>query len=408
MLEKSTSHIMRWSPVVRSPCCHLSALFIFTLFLATFCFQSLLYSPMFSRRHYLQQMSRDFLKQNLKDGTDALKHFQQVVPMGPSNTSIPCNHRPMDSQKEPGPGPPLLITIITTSRRPEYHYLLQVAQGFLDLVNDCGPDCSRFKLLLCNVDPWPDAHNDACLLSHLLPSVARHLNVHVAEAPNRFEKEKQDYMYCLSRSLELYSPEYVMLVEDDAVPHTDIFSTFFHLVQVRFPDKPLGGGLYAKLYHPERLQGYVNPEPMRILEWIGLGGILGLVLTWLYTVNVRRMRFHWYLFVVFTIYVMLLSQLAGRHYLLELRRISPALYNVVPVTECCTQAMLFSKASAQRTLGYLTELQCKQGYAKDIALYKELGRRKEWAWALEPNLVKHVGMFSTLRGWYERNEPQLL
>ncbi|KAG8539285.1 hypothetical protein GDO81_021123 [Engystomops pustulosus] len=303
---------------------------------------------------------------------------------------------------------PLVITIITTRRRPEYHYLLQVALGFLNRLDDCGADCSDFKLLVCNVDPQPNSHTDACLLSQLLPSVARHLSEEVAEAPNRFEQEKQDYTYCLSQSLELYSPEYVLLVEDDAVPLHGIFSAFFQLVQVRFPEEPLGGGLYTKFYHPERLQGYVNPEPMRILEWIGLGGTVGLVLTWLYTVIFQRPRFSWWVFVALTLYAMLMAELAGRHYLLEVRRMSPTLYNVVPATECCTPAMLFSQASARRTLQYFKELQCEPGYAKDIALYKELGKRKERAWALEPNMVKHVGMFSSLRGWYEGEEPKLL
>ncbi|XP_044153120.1 post-GPI attachment to proteins factor 4 [Bufo gargarizans] len=401
---------MCFSAVIRTPCFHLLALFIITLFLATFCFHGLLYSPLFSRRLHLQQLSRDFLQQNLKDGTNDLKHFQQLVSPGPYNISLPCNHRPLESLKatHAGTSTPLIITIITTRRRPEYHYLLQVAHGFLDRLNECGTDCSDFKLLVCNVDPVPNAHTDACLLSHFLPSVARYLDEHIAEAPNRFEQEKQDYAYCLACSLELYTPEYVLLVEDDAVPLKDIFSAFFHLVQVRFPTEPLGGGLYTKLYHPERLQGYVNPEPMRILEWIGLGGVSGLALTWLYTIIFYRPRFSWPMFVVLTIYVMLLAELTGRHYLLELRRVSPALYNVVPVTECCTPAMLFSETSARRTLQYLEEFQCAPGYAKDIALYKELRKRKEWAWALEPNLVKHVGMFSSLRGWYEGEEPMLL
>ncbi|KAM3912761.1 post-GPI attachment to proteins factor 4 [Leptodactylus fuscus] len=397
---------MRWSAVVRTPCCHLSALFLLTLLLASFCFRGLLYSPMFSRRLFLQQQSRDFLQQNLQDGADAFSHFQQLVSLGPNNGSVLCNHRSVASPA--GTGIPLVVTIITTRRRPEYHYLLQVALGFLHRLSDCGPDCSDFKLLVCNVDPVPDTHADACLLSQLLPSVARYLTDRVAEAPNRFEQEKQDYTYCLSRSLELYSPEYVLLVEDDAVPLKDIFSAFFHLVQVRFPKEPLGGALYAKLYHPERLQGYVNPEPMRILEWIGLGGIWGLVLTWLYTVVFHRPRFSWGVCVALTVYAMLLAELAGRHYLLELRRASPALYNVVPATECCTPAMLFSEASARRTVQYLEELECAPGYAKDIALYNELWRRKERAWALEPNLVRHVGMFSTLRGSYEGEEPKLL
>ncbi|KAG9469879.1 post-GPI attachment to proteins factor 4 [Eleutherodactylus coqui] len=401
---------MRMSAVIRTPCFHLSALFIVTLLLATFYFRSLLYSPLFSRRLHLQRLSHDFLEQNLKDGTNSLKRFQQLVSPGANNVSVPCNHRAMESLKasQEGSRTPLIITIVTTRRRPEYHYLLQVALGFLDRLNDCGTKCSGFKLLVCNVDPLPNEHTDACLLSHLLPSVARHLAGHVPEAPNRFEQEKQDYTYCLSQALKLYSPEYVLLVEDDAVPLRDIFSAFFHLVQVRFPKEPLGGGLYIKLYHPERLQGYVSPEPMRILEWIGVGGILGLVFTWLYTIIFHRPRFSWLIFVALTIYAMLLAELAGRHYQLELRRMSPALYNVVPATECCTPAMLFSKASAQRTLEYLEGLECEPGYAKDIALYKELGKRKERAWALEPNLVRHVGMFSSLRGWYEGEEPKLL
>ncbi|KAM4032110.1 post-GPI attachment to proteins factor 4 [Anomaloglossus baeobatrachus] len=410
MLEGSTTHIMRWSAVIGNPCFHLSFLYTCTFLLATFCFRSLLYSPLFSRKLHLHKMSQDFLQQNLKDGTNALKHFHHLLSTEPSNISIHCNHRSMESLKvsHSGTGTPLTITIITTRRRPEYHYLLQVALGFLDRLNDCGTECSGFKLLVCNVDPLPNVHTDACLLSQLLPTFARYLRGHVSVAPNRFEQEKQDYAYCLSQSLELYSPEYVLLVEDDAVPHVDIFSAFFQLVQVRFPKEPLGGALYAKLYHPERLQGYLNPEPMRILEWIGLGGLLGLVLTWLYTIIFHRPRFSWWVFVALTIYAMLLAELAGRHYLLELRRVSPALYNVVPATECCTPAMLFSEASARKTLDYLKELQCKPGYAKDIALYKELKKRKEWAWALEPNLVKHVGMFSSLRGWYEGEEPALL
>lgn len=349
-------------------------------------------------------MSQDFLQRNLKEGTEALKHFQQLVSPGAGNQSVPCSRRPVQSLK----ASPLVITIITTRRRPEYHYVLQVARGFLERLSDCGPDCLGFQLLVCNVDPLPDAHTDACLLSQLLPSVARYLSEPVLEAPNRFEQEKRDYAFCLSRSLELYSPEYVLLVEDDAVPLKEIFTAFFHLVQVRFPKEPLGGGLYTKFYHPERLQGYLNPEPMRILEWMGLGGVVGLLLTWLYTVTFHRPRFSWRVCLALTLYAMLLAELAGRHYLLELRRVSPALYNVVPATECCTPAMLFSEASAQRTLEYLKELQCESGYAKDIALYKELRRRKERAWALEPNLVKHVGMFSSLRGGYEGEEPKLL
>lgn len=413
MREKCRSSVMRLSVIFRSFCFRFLVLVVLTLLLAPICFRDLLYSPLFSRQLNLRRLSREFLHKSLQDGSNALQHFHQMVSTSstvPPNTSVPCVHRAAGSHRPSRVRgtTSLVVTIITTRRRSEYHYLLQVTRGFLDRMAECGQDCSTFQILICNVDSFPEGHSDACLLSHLLPMVARRWTEHVREAPNRFEQEKQDYAFCLSHTLEVYNPEYVLLVEDDAVPLNDIFNAFFHLVQVRFLQEPLGGGLYVKFYHPERLQGYINPEPMRILEWVGLGGLAGLVLTWVYTLTFRQQHFSWWVFVAFTVYAMMLAELAGRHYLLELRRISPALYNVVPVTECCTPAMLFSEASARRTLSYLKEMVCEPGYAKDIALYQELWRRGERAWALEPNMVTHVGMFSTLRGSFEGEEPQLL
>ncbi|XP_053548288.1 post-GPI attachment to proteins factor 4 [Bombina bombina] len=409
---------MRLSMFLHYPGFHIFLLYSLTFCIVRLCFNGFLYSPLFSRSKHLKHLSQEFLSRNLQEGVDAFRYFyeralrstpfyeNQVLPT--SNISALCSHKATSNllRSQTAESVLLAITIITTRRRPEYHYPLQVAHGFLDRISECGSDCSGFRLFICNVDDSPSSHTDACLLSHFLPSVNRPFKQQ--EAPNRFEREKQDYAFCLSKTLETFSPKYVMLIEDDAVPQIDIFHAFFQLVNVRFPKEPLGGGLYVKLYHPERLQGYLNPEPMRILEWIGLGILSGFALTFAYTNLIHQSPFRWYLFTAFAIYAMLLAELLGRHYILELRRVLPALYNVVPASECCTPAMLFSEASAKRTLKYLDEINCKAGYAKDTALYKELGRRGEWAWVLEPNMVTHVGLFSTLRGSMEGNEPLLL
>ncbi|KAG8434878.1 hypothetical protein GDO86_013004 [Hymenochirus boettgeri] len=411
---------MHISVLVRNRSFSLGIFLLLTFSIACFLFRSLLYSPLFSRSLYLKRLSHEFLTQNLKEGTGAMEYFHQQVSSSFSlfrnqgdnvpNVSFPCNNKPAVPfyPSTPSERVILAITIITTRRQAEYHYLLQVAQSFLRQLSDCGPYCFNVRLFICNVDPSPALHADACLLSHLLPYVERNFEGQEDDFPNIFEREKQDYSFCLSNTLKSFSPEYIMIVEDDAVPEKEIFSAFWELIKVRFPDEPLGGALYAKLYHPERLQGYLNPEPMRILEWIGLGSLVGLALNWIYTHLLCQSKFSWRYFIVFTVYTMLMAELFGRHYILEVRRILPALYNVVPATECCTPAMLFSEASAHRTLMYLDEIKCQSGYAKDTALYKELGRRGEWAWALEPNMVKHIGLFSTLRGSIVDVEPQLL
>lgn len=67
--------------------------------------------------------------------------------------------------------------------------------------------------------------------------------------------------------------------------------------------------------------------------------------------------------------------------------------------------MLFSAPSAHRALGYLKGLQCRQGFAKDIALYSLLRTKGENAYVVEPNLVRHVGMYSSIR---LNDNPKLL
>ncbi|CAM5146533.1 unnamed protein product [Natator depressus] len=252
----------------------------------------------------------------------------------------------------------------------------------------------------------PGSHQDARLLGTFFAMVSRYKNWEDPNASvNQFEKEKRDYAFCLEQSLLAYSPEYVLLVEDDAVPEEEIFPVLQHLLLARLSKPHLKDALYLKLYHPERLQRYINPEPMRILEWLGLGMFLGPLLSFVYSWVSGRPSLTWPIVLFFALYSMALAELMGRHYLLELRRLAPALYNVVPATECCTPAMLFSAPSARRVLGYLQELHCRRGFAKDIAFYSLLRTKGEKAYVVEPNLIMHVGMFSSLR---PNDSPKLL
>lgn len=379
------ARLCRWS----SPFVQFLTLTVITFgVLAPLTCQQLLHSYFFVRPWYLNPMSQEFLKQNQEDGLTALHYFENLQA---SNSS--------EKVANQGNQPSVLITIITVQRRPEFHYVLQVASRFHRLLQDCGPACQeRYQILLCNVEADPSSHWDARLLAKFFDVVDRYGDHrHLDFSLNQFEKEKQDYTYCLEKSLEAYNPQYVLLVEDDAVPEEEIFPVLHHLLQMRFSKPHLQDALYVKLYHPERLQHYINPEPMRILEWIGIGMFLGSLLGAVYAWASSRTTLSWSIIGFFALYSMLLVEFVGRHYLLELRRLAPPLYNVVPVTECCTPAMLFSAPSAHRVLGYLKELHCRPGFAKDMALYSLLRTKGERAFVVEPNLVRHVGMFSSLR-----------
>ncbi|XP_001374697.2 post-GPI attachment to proteins factor 4 [Monodelphis domestica] len=390
--------------LLSSPACHFVFLIIVTFgVLAPLTCHHLLHSYFYARRWHLNQMSEDFLAQSLKEGEAALRYFKKLRAL---NGTQPQGKVSQPQGKVSWPW--LLITVITVYRQPEFHYVLQVVAQFHRLLQRCGPPCQRFQLFLCNVDDWSSRHADAKMLADFIPVTSRfpgspRANVSENKAVNTFEKEKQDYVYCLEKSLQNYHPEYILMVEDDAVPEEEIFSVLRHVLERRKPR--LRNALYLKLYHPERLQHYFNPEPMRILEWFGVGMLLGPLLGWAYVKVVGLPGPSLRVVLFFSLYSMGLAELVGRHYLLELRRVTPALSNVVPTTECCTPAMLFPASSAQRTVSYLSEVSCLWGFAKDMALYSFLRKKNERAYVVEPNLVRHIGMFSSLRNTYK---PKLL
>nr|XP_009681511.1 PREDICTED: transmembrane protein 246 [Struthio camelus australis]XP_009681513.1 PREDICTED: transmembrane protein 246 [Struthio camelus australis] len=382
----------RWS----SPFIHLLTLTVVTFgVLAPLICHRLLHSYFYLRHWHLNPMSQEFLEQNQQEGQAALRYFEELQILNTSKAPGSEAFRPL-----------LLVTIITVQRRSDFHYVLQVASRFHHLLQQCGAHCQSHRILLCNVEPDPSSHQDVRLLSSFFPMVSRNKSREDSDpGVNQFEKEKQDYVFCLEQSLLVYNPEYILIVEDDAVPEEEIFPVLQHLLLARFSKPYLRDALYFKLYHPERLQRYFNPEPMRILEWLGLGMFLGPMLNFVYSWATGHPSLSWPIVLFFALYSMALSELVGRHYMLELRRLAPPLYNIVPVTECCTPAMLFSAPSARRALGYLKELHCRQGFAKDIALYSLLQTKGENAYVVEPNLVQHVGLYSSLR---LNDNPKLL
>ena len=231
----------------------------------------------------------------------------------------------------------LIISVVTVKRSG--HYLTRVMWK-LQQIARLWQGAGAIRVLMCNVDINPDEHQEAVALSRWFPMIARRSD---HKAPNAFEKEKQDYVFCLNASRHAdAASDYVLLLEDDALPEDDLLSMILHLTGQRFREaNDLGTDFYyLKLYHPERIQGYLHPEPSRIFEWLTVcaaaGSILALGCSSLYRpsrksiasrANVTTSRC-----IGWALYLMLLIETVGRHHLLELRRISPHLYSVSPTS----------------------------------------------------------------------------
>lgn len=363
------------------------------------CCHRLLYSYFFIRSMYLDSMSEEALRESLDRGQDALRFWQSA----PTDTATSSRFRDVAQHPE------LLVTVVTARRSEgwDFHYLLQVMRQVHGILEDCGERrCA--EVLVCDVESGPVENQDAKLLEPYFRVLRRSPEEQQKnwERVNTFEKEKRDYVFCLRKGWELVKPRNVIVLEDDAVPRQDFFKVIKDLLSRGFALQTL----YIKLYHPERLQRYWNPEPYRILEWVGLGlvGATALLLTlphwnpcsFSFTLSASHLIF-------FTLYFMAAAELLGRHYLLEVRRLSPQLYTVSPATECCTPAMLFPGNASVRVANYLDDALCVKGNAKDMVLYK-IARTTpgERSHSVEPNLITHIGAYSSVRS--NPSRPKLL
>lgn len=277
-------------------------------------------------------------------------------------------------------GPRILVTIVTVRRAGQF-YLTRVVGRLHQLLS--GHD--NVSVLICNVDHDPQLHQEAVELERIYRSVRRGQPL---SSNNLIDKEKEDYVFCLNASIaaghQISSADYILVLEDDAVPLDDLLPVTRRLIDYLYLRRP--DFFYVKLYHPERLQGYWQPEPWRIAEWLAVSVLPVFFLTLCF-----RLRRH----IVWVFYFMALMECIGRPHLIQLRRyLGPAAYNLLAATECCTPAMLFSSTSALTASTFLSSVTCRRGYAKDTALYQHVrqSQGRLQAFVVEPNLVQHIAV----------------
>ena len=301
--------------------------------------------------------------------------------------------------------------VVVTSRRVmgsrPLGYLTRTVAALSRLASSAAWPASK-QLFICDVNAGPSTHIEADRLRQYFHVVVRFPNASAyAAILDPFEKEKQDYVFCLQQALLLTST-YVLIVEDDAVAQDDLFYVLPNILHTR--KFALGTRTWSslKLYYPERWQGF-SLDIRTALELTSLFCVT--YVSWIALLGTcwRKQQQRFSHATAAGLLVVLLALSIGRQHLIDLKRISPYLYSLAPDPACCTPAVLYNAEFAELLVPYLAnEVHCSQAYPLDKALSSFMNREQWPSFRVEPNLFRHVGLISTLKGYSRYVEDFLM
>ncbi|ESO85055.1 hypothetical protein LOTGIDRAFT_131085 [Lottia gigantea] len=302
----------------------------------------------------------------------------------------------------------IALTIISVPRnrhkiedtyRPKY--LSQVVGKLLSLLKTQNT-LKSYAIFLCNVHNDPDTFDEIKPLVKRFTTFQRYTTkTYVSDG--KFEKEKQDYVYCMNETLHR-NVSYVFLIEDDAYPHADLFSVLEDVITKRIENKfsnpwiPKRNVTFIKFYHVPYVLGFCSYEIERVPELLSVSLFFGTLLckVYLYFVKKKHLKVS-YLWILCILYASLVAMCISRQHLLELRRLSKEFYLVTPTPSCCTPAMLYTQYGANLVINKMSKARCKNGYGKDSLLDDIRRKNRLTALMVQPNLFQHIGIYSSLR-----------
>ncbi|XP_077987140.1 GPI-N-acetylgalactosamine transferase PGAP4-like [Glandiceps talaboti] len=302
---------------------------------------------------------------------------------------------------------------ITNNQQTSSKYVMEVAARVKRLLNNVDLNSQpRIQLSICNLDYEYDKYEEAVFLSkyiHVINIYASVTKVDVLKHSDHYEKEQYDYGLCL-REIAKFNAKYTLILEDDALLHWNFFEVLHYVLTTKIEQKYVRGDLVdvnrdnfvaLKLYYPEKWQGYGwEWLPLSDLGAFGFaGGMFNLCFERRCRANGRRpFKHRVLLFIMFMVYFILVAKSIGRQNMQRLRSISPQLYFTQKAPTCCTQAVLYSQRNVGKIVEYLLSpsLKSSNKFPLDIAISKKLDDLGLESLIVVPNLVDHIGVFSSL------------
>ena len=299
----------------------------------------------------------------------------------------------------------LVIGIVSIRRMYDKQELGYLTQVVAQTVRSLEHSSFSYKLFICNVHSGPGKHSEAERLSEyvqLLNRFPEGSSHHSIMDP--FEREKNDYSFCLNASLQ-FPAKYVLLLQDDAVPKNNMFTILSKLMSMSkfifydhlhvhrtFPWDAI------QLYFPERWQGYTF-SLKHILELLSIGCLATpLLIKMITSLLGRTFRIKSYnLYLSCFIYILLFCYTIGRQNILPFIYNSLNIYYLNHRNDCCLPGVIFRKSTALSAMTYLNNTTCNSFFPVDMALEKLFNSLSFHVYSIYPNAIEHIGFISTIK-----------
>jgi len=303
-------------------------------------------------------------------------------------------------------------------RQPRYNpgYLTQTVARLLQISHgDNAAEFHRRKLLLCSVDPQPQTFTELQRLSDFVQTISRYQTAQQwsdTDMENKFEKEKDDYAYCLRAASRFPSP-YYMVLEDDVLVDKNAVETV-NFVMNYFDLFSAEDWSFLKLYYPKKWSGY--GRSWQTAAELGGNSVLGGCFSGGVMLLLRRCRTRpsncrnlsarlW--FAAGAVLTALLCVGIGRQYVESWREYLVSTHRLEEAPGCCTQAVLFPGGVISDLCTHLRRVHSDMQSAVDIAVdgFAHVHGLKRYL--IQPNVAEHIGFLSSLHRTSTRVEQFL-
>ena len=313
----------------------------------------------------------------------------------------------------------LVIVVRTTNRdrpltntddykQPRYNpgYLTQTVARLLQIFHsDNTAKFHRKKLLICSVDPQPQAFTELLQLSDFVQTISRYQTAQQRSdtvTENKLEKQKDDYAYCLQAASQFLSP-YYMVLEDDVLVDKNAVETV-NFVMNYFDLFSAEDWSFLKLYYPKKWSGY--GRSWQTATELGGYSVLGGCFSSGVMLLLRRCRMRllncrnlwarlW--FASGAVCTALLCVSIGRQYVESWREYLVSTHQLVKAPGCCTPAVLYPAGVISNLSTHLRHVHSDNQSAADIAIDGFARTHGFKRYLIHPNIAEHIGFLSTVR-----------